>query len=99
MNRIVWIGTSKDDVRDFPVNARREAGFQLDKVQHGEEPDDWKPISAIVQAFARSGYGNRQAPSASSTSFASPMRFMYCTPSRRKLRGRVQAISNGRRSV
>jgi phage-related protein len=40
MNRIVWIGTSKDDVKEFPTDARREAGFQLDKVQHGEEPDD-----------------------------------------------------------
>jgi phage-related protein len=47
MNRIVWIGTSKDDVKAFPVDARRDAGFQLSKVQHGEEPDDWKPISSI----------------------------------------------------
>jgi len=47
MNRIVWIGSSKDDVRAFPVDARRDAGFQLSKVQHGKEPDDWKPMSAI----------------------------------------------------
>lgn len=47
MNRIVWVGGSKDDVRAFPADARRDAGFQLSKVQHGEEPDDWKPMSAI----------------------------------------------------
>ncbi len=47
MNRIVWVGGSKDDVKAFPADARRDAGFQLSKVQHGEEPDDWKPMSAI----------------------------------------------------
>lgn len=47
MKPIVWIGDSKDAVRTFPDDARREAGFQLDKVQHGEDPDDWKPMSTI----------------------------------------------------
>lgn len=23
------------------------AGFQLDRLQHGEEPNDWKPMSSI----------------------------------------------------
>lgn len=27
--------------------ARREAGHQLDQVQNGIEPDDWKPMPAI----------------------------------------------------
>ena len=31
----------------FPESARQDAGFQLDKVQRGGEPDDWKPIAAI----------------------------------------------------
>lgn len=26
---------------------RREAGYQLDQVQHGNEPDDWKPMPTI----------------------------------------------------
>jgi phage-related protein len=47
MNRIVWVGASKDDVRAFPVDARRDVGFQLSKVQHGEDPDNWKPMSVI----------------------------------------------------
>ena len=47
MKPLVWVGDSKDDVKAFPVDARRDAGFQLGKIQHGEEPDDWKPMSAI----------------------------------------------------
>ena len=40
-------GDSLDALRAFPVAARKEAGFQLDKVQSGLDPDDWKPMSTI----------------------------------------------------
>ncbi|THD09566.1 type II toxin-antitoxin system RelE/ParE family toxin [Metallibacterium scheffleri] len=40
-------GSSLDDLRAFPLAARREAGHQLDQVQHGQEPDDWKPMASI----------------------------------------------------
>jgi phage-related protein len=40
-------GSSLDDLRAFPADARREAGFQLDKVQQGIDPDDWKAITTI----------------------------------------------------
>jgi len=40
-------GSALDDWRAFPQAARREAGYQLDRVQHGREPDDWKPINAV----------------------------------------------------
>ena len=36
-----------DALRGFPQSVRRNAGFQLDKVQHGKEPDNWKPMKAI----------------------------------------------------
>lgn len=36
-----------DALRGFPQSVRRDAGFQLDKVQYGKEPDDWKPMTAI----------------------------------------------------
>jgi phage-related protein len=34
-------------VRDFPEAARHDAGFQLEKVQRGEQPDDFKPIPGV----------------------------------------------------
>jgi phage-related protein len=40
-------GSSLDDLRAFPDAARREAGYQLDQVQHGREPDDWKPMPTV----------------------------------------------------
>jgi len=46
---IEFCGSSLAELRDFPVSARREAGYQLDQVQHGGEPDDWKPVNTIGQ--------------------------------------------------
>jgi phage-related protein len=40
-------GSSLDDLRAFPASARRVAGHQLDQVQQGPEPDDWKPMVTI----------------------------------------------------
>ena len=42
-------GSALDDLRAFPSAAKREAGHQLDQVQHGLEPDDWKPMSTVGQ--------------------------------------------------
>jgi len=34
-------------LREFPEDARHDAGYQLDKVQRGQTPDDCKPMPAI----------------------------------------------------
>lgn len=34
-------------MRDFPDEARHDAGYQLDKVQQGQRPDDFKPMPSI----------------------------------------------------
>src|SRR5882757_4607146 len=44
---VVFKGTSLDDLREFPEDARREAGHQLNIVQHGLEPEDYKPMPEI----------------------------------------------------
>lgn len=47
MKSIVFRGGSLADLRAFPIAARRQAGFQLDRVQHGLDPSDWKPMASI----------------------------------------------------
>lgn len=42
-----FLGSSLDDIRDFPETARIEAGSQIRRVQYGDEPDDWKPMPTI----------------------------------------------------
>ena len=37
-------GSSLKDLCEFPKDARREAGYKLDRVQNGLEPEDFKPM-------------------------------------------------------
>lgn len=47
MKPIVFVGDSLKRLREFPEEARHEAGYQLDKVQRGQTPDDFKPMPQI----------------------------------------------------
>jgi phage-related protein len=47
MKPIIWMGCSLEDLRDFPECARRDAGYELEKVQRGEAPRDWKPMPTV----------------------------------------------------
>ena len=47
MKQLSFLGSSLDDLRAFPETARREAGHQLDQVQRGLDPDDWKSMPSI----------------------------------------------------
>lgn len=36
-----------DNLRAFPASVRRDAGYELDKVQNGRDPSDWKPVNTV----------------------------------------------------
>ncbi len=40
-------GNALDELRGFPEDARRAAGYQIDRVQRGHDPDDWKPMPSV----------------------------------------------------
>jgi phage-related protein len=44
---IRWIGSSYEDLLRFPVGARKDAGFQLGKIQAGLDPSDFKPFDEV----------------------------------------------------
>ncbi|WP_158940803.1 type II toxin-antitoxin system RelE/ParE family toxin [Burkholderia sp. S171] len=44
---IRWVGSAYDDLLEFPEEPRRDAGFQLSKVQSGLDPEDWKPFGEV----------------------------------------------------
>jgi phage-related protein len=47
MKPLRFWGSSLDDLRNFPDEARRAAGFELRVVQNGLDPGDWKPMQII----------------------------------------------------
>lgn len=44
---IEFLGDSLRSLREFPDDAKRDVGYQLDRVQHGLQPDDFKPMPTI----------------------------------------------------
>ncbi len=47
MKPVEFLGGSLAALRGFPASARQQAGYQLDRVQRGVEPVDWKPMPSI----------------------------------------------------
>ncbi len=44
---VAWLGDSREQIRNFPDEPRHEAGYQLERVQAGKDPKDWKPMPSI----------------------------------------------------
>jgi phage-related protein len=45
--KAVFLGDTRQALRDFPDDARREAGFQISLVENDLEPNDWKPFPTV----------------------------------------------------
>jgi phage-related protein len=48
MKELKFAGSTLADIRAFPRVARQDAGYQLNQVQLGFEPSDWKPMTSIA---------------------------------------------------
>jgi phage-related protein len=46
VKELKFVGSSLDDLRNFPEEARRVAGFELRAVQNGFDPQDWKHMKS-----------------------------------------------------
>ncbi|UNN05102.1 type II toxin-antitoxin system RelE/ParE family toxin (plasmid) [Rhodococcus opacus] len=61
MKKIQFMGSALEDLRGFPGAVRRQCGYQLDRVQQGVEPTDWKPMvgvgSGVREIRVRDGSG------------------------------------------
>ncbi len=42
-----WLENSQRAVRAFAPNARHDAGYELYRVQLGDEPSDWRPFGEV----------------------------------------------------
>ncbi len=47
MKPVRFLGDSLYRLREFPTAVRHDAGYQLEKVQRGEQPDDFKPMPSV----------------------------------------------------
>jgi phage-related protein len=47
MKQVVWLGNSREQIKGFPANVRKEAGRQLMRIQSGLDPTDCRPMRTI----------------------------------------------------
>ena len=47
MRSIEFHAHSLETIRNFPLTVKREVGYQLDRLQRGLDPVDWKPMTTI----------------------------------------------------
>jgi len=47
MKPISFLGNSLECLREFPEDARQDAGYALDQVQRGKQPSDFKPMATV----------------------------------------------------
>jgi phage-related protein len=47
MKDLQWVGSSFEDIKEFPKKVLKEVGYELDRVQKGLDPNNWKPFNSI----------------------------------------------------
>lgn len=97
---IRWSGSSYEDLLAFPEDPRRQAGFQLGKVQAGLDPDDWKPFDDVGKGVREIRIRDRSgAYRIMYVAKFDDVIYVCCTAFRRKLRRQVSRTKKLRRRV
>ncbi|MFM7346267.1 MAG: type II toxin-antitoxin system RelE/ParE family toxin [Tagaea sp.] len=47
MKPLRFHGSSLDDLRAFDKLVRADIGYQLERLQRGDRPEDWKPMTSV----------------------------------------------------
>lgn len=47
MKKVTWLGGTHEIVKCYSSNIRQEIGYNLDKVQRGSDPCDWKVMTSV----------------------------------------------------
>src|SRR4051794_13539981 len=51
LKSLIWIGSSKNDLKGLPVEVQDEVGYGLHQAQLGEFPDSAKPLKGFDGVF------------------------------------------------
>jgi phage-related protein len=49
VKKITWLGNTHETVKGYSILVKQDIGYNLDKVQRGIDPCDWKPMTSIGQ--------------------------------------------------
>lgn len=84
MKPVRFLGDSLKCLREFPEDAKQDAGYQLDKVQKGKQPDNFKPMPSIGMGVEEIRIRDDSGIYRLIYTARLPMPCMYSTPSKRR---------------
>jgi len=79
-----FLGDSLKRIREFPADVKQDCGYQLDKVQRGQRPDDFKPMPSVGKGVEEIRVWDDSGNIASFIRPGLPMRFMCSMRSKRR---------------
>lgn len=44
---VEFCGSSEEDIASFPDKAKQRMGYQIELLQDGDEPSNWKPMKSV----------------------------------------------------
>jgi phage-related protein len=47
VKKVRFVGRALDELREFPADAKHDSGVELQRVQQGYDPNDWKPMATV----------------------------------------------------
>jgi hypothetical protein len=86
MKEIEFLGSSLRDLQSFPKDLRRKAGFELQQVQRGFEPSDFKPMPSVGTGVEEMRLWDTTGTFRVSILRGWRMLFTSCMPFRRRLK-------------
>jgi len=44
---LIWLGSTRKNIREFPIEVKKLVGYELQLIQFGEKPKDTKPFKGV----------------------------------------------------
>jgi phage-related protein len=60
VKEVRFVGRALDELREFPTDAKHDSGVELQRVQAGLDPKDWKPMSTVGKGVREIRVGTAQ---------------------------------------
>lgn len=83
---LVWLGNARKNLKDFPDDAQKLLGDELQLIQFGGMPKDAKPFKGVGSGVLELALRFARMPTASWSRCSLGSAFMFCTPFRRNRR-------------